>query len=308
MNNQNLKSVVCFGEVLWDIFPDKTKPGGAPMNVAYHLKKQGINSHMISRVGNDKWGADIEQLLAGWKIPAKYCSADTLHETGLVHAKAVTPTEMAYTIEFPAAWDFIEWNEEMEKLTASADAFVFGSLVTRHQVSKETLLRLLNVAQYKIFDINLRPPFFEREFLEVLMQKCDLLKMNENEVALLSGWYLDNETEEEKCVRYLQKRFDIPEVIVTKGADGATFYSENDSCSFPSYKIQVKDTVGSGDSFLAAFLSRKLTGSTPFEALKFASAVGAFIASNEGACPSYTTHDLNAFIAEKESTKKPIIY
>jgi fructokinase len=300
-NNKSLKTIVCYGEVLWDIFPTITKPGGAPMNVAYHLRKLGINSAMISRVGADEWGDKITNLLDSWQIPAHYCISDKAHETGKVHAKVVSPTEMAYTIEYPAAWDFIEWNEEMSKQVAEADAFVYGSLVTRDETSRNTLFRLLEVARYKVFDINLRPPFYSKELLEELLSECDLLKMNENEVALLSEWYLKEENKEEACVRFLQKRFNIEEVIVTKGEEGATFYTQQESVSFAAYKVQVKDTVGSGDSFLAAFLSKKLYGTSAMEGMKYAIAVGAFVASNEGACPAYTTNDLEKFIIQKEA-------
>ncbi len=299
-NNHDHKTVVCYGEVLWDIFPTKTKPGGAPMNVAYHLRKLGIDSHMISRVGADEWGDKIADLLDGWQIPAHYCAPDSAHETGLVHAAAVTPTEMAYTIEYPAAWDFIEWNEEMAEKVAEADAFVYGSLVTRDETSRNTLLRLLKVANYKVFDINMRPPFYSQELLEELMGECNLLKMNENEVALLGKWYLNEEDQEEACVRYLQDKFNIGEVIVTKGEQGATYYTRNTSHAFPAYQVAVKDTVGSGDSFLAAFLSKKLNGASSVEGMKYAIAVGAFVASNEGACPAYSTEDLNQFIIKKE--------
>ena len=296
----NRKMIVCYGEVLWDIFPTKTKPGGAPMNVAYHLRKLGIDSQMISRVGADEWGRKITDLLDGWQIPAHYCAPDALHETGLVHATAVTPTEMAYTIEYPAAWDFIEWNEEMAQKVAEADAFVYGSLVTRDETSRNTLLRLLEKAKYKVFDINLRPPFYEKEVLEQLIGKCNLLKMNENEVALLGKWYLGEDGVEEASVRYLQDKFNIDEVIVTKGEEGATYYTRGASHSFQAYQVEVKDTVGSGDSFLAAFLSKKLNGASAVEAMQYAIAVGAFVASNEGACPVYSTQDLNRFIQKKQ--------
>jgi fructokinase len=299
-NTDNRKMIVCYGEVLWDIFPTQTKPGGAPMNVGYHLRKLGVDSHMISRVGADEWGNKILNLLDGWQIPAHYCAPDAMHETGLVHATAVTPTEMAYTIEYPAAWDFIEWNAEMESKVAQADAFVYGSLVTRDKTSRNTLLRLLDVAKYKVFDINLRPPFYDKQILEELMGKCNLLKMNENEVALLGRWYLGEDGGEDACVRYLQDKFDIDEVIVTKGEEGAAYYTRNSSYFMQAYQVEVKDTVGSGDSFLAAFLSKKLNGASAVEALKYAIAVGAFVASSEGACPAYSTEDLNRFIQKKQ--------
>ncbi len=302
MNSKDLKikTVVCYGEVLWDILPTQTKPGGAPMNVAYHLRKFGIDSRMISRVGADELGNQLTQLLDGWSIPAHYCPADREHGTGKVNAQVLPNNEMSYTIMQPVAWDFIEWNEGQARLVRESDAFVFGSLVTRDETSRKTLYKLIEEAKFKVFDINLRPPFYSQEVLEYLLGKCDLLKLNENELALLSQWYPAGSDMEENCVRFLQKKFNIDEVIVTKGSEGATYYTLTESCSFPGYQVTVKDTVGSGDSFLAAFLAKKIQGATPAEGMKYAAALGAFVASHEGACPAYEIEQLNEFINHKE--------
>lgn len=302
MNTKDLKikTVVCFGEVLWDIFPTQTKPGGAPMNVAYHLRKFGIDSRMISRVGADNLGDQLNSLLKGWQIPANYCQPDPDHATGQVLATVLPGNEMSYTIQESAAWDYIEWNEAQAEVVRNADAFVFGSLVTRDKTSRETLYRLIEEAKFKVFDINLRPPFYSQEILEYLLGKCDLLKLNENELAMLSQWYPAGCEKEESCVRFLQNKFNIGEVIVTKGCEGATYYTQTESCSLPAYLVMVKDTVGSGDSFLAAFLAKKIQGAKPAEGMKYATALGAFVASHEGACPSYNVEQLDEFIQQKE--------
>lgn len=302
MNTKDLKikTVVCYGEVLWDIFPTLTKPGGAPMNVAYHLRKFGIDSRMISRVGADNLGDQLNSLLKGWQIPADYCQPDSDHATGQVLATVLPGNEMCYTIQESAAWDFIEWNEAQAEVVRNADAFVFGSLVTRNTTSRETLYRLIEEAKFKVFDINLRPPFYSQEILEYLLEKCDLLKLNENELAMLSKWYPAGCEKEESCVRFLQNKFNIGEVIVTKGCEGATYYTQTESCSLPAYLVTVKDTVGSGDSFLAAFLAKKIQGAKPAEGMKYATALGAFVASHEGACPSYNVEQLDEFIQQKE--------
>ena len=299
-NDLKIKTVVCYGEVLWDIFPTQTKPGGAPMNVAYHLRKFGIDSRMISRVGADNLGDRLNDLLKGWNIPANYCQPDTSHETGQVLATVLPGNEMCYTIQEGAAWDFIDWNEQQAELVRNADAFVFGSLVTRNETSRETLYRLIEEAKFKVFDINLRPPFYSQDILEYLLGKCDLLKLNENELNLLSQWYPAGCEKEENCVRFLQQKFNIGEVIVTKGSEGATYYTLTESCSLPAYLVEVKDTVGSGDSFLAAFLAKKLQGAPAEEGMKYATALGAFVASHEGACPEYNLENLNEFITKKE--------
>ncbi|MDP4206544.1 MAG: carbohydrate kinase [Bacteroidota bacterium] len=288
-------SVICFGEVLWDIFPAGSKPGGAPMNVAYHLRKFDINSSMISRVGNDELGDKLLKLLQGWNIPTENCQLDSIHETGKVEANVGTDNEVSYTIHQPAAWDFISWQDSFEPLVKSADALVFGSLATRNDVSRDTLYRLLESAPYKVFDVNLRPPFFSIDILKYLLGKCNLLKLNQSELDLILQWFPTACTQEEDCVRFLQDKFQINEVIVTKGSKGASYYTPFCSYSSSTAPVKVKDTVGSGDSFLAAFLAKKIQKATPDTMLSFATALGAYVATQEGACPSYSLAELESF-------------
>jgi len=297
------KTVVCYGEVLWDIFPTKTKPGGAPMNVAYHLQKFGVNSRMISRVGADDLGKKLLNLLEEWNIPVENCQIDSVHETGKVEAKVLPGNEMSYTIHAPAAWDFITPDESYDQLVSEADAFVFGSLVTRNETSRATLYDLIEKAKYRVFDINLRQPFYSRDIIEYLLYKCDLLKLNESELDLILKWFFNDSYSEEVAVRILQQKFKIDEVIVTKGSEGASYYTPTMSYSFPAFKVHVKDTCGSGDSFLAAFLAKKLENQPPKVGMLYATGLGAFVATNEGACPGYTVEELEEFISQK-----PIIH
>ncbi len=291
MNSQK-KKVVCFGEVLWDIFPDKTKPGGAPMNVAYHLKKFGINSSMISRVGKDLNGSKLINLLENWGISVQHIQFDDDYSTGKVVAIVGKDDEMSYVIQPSVAWDNIQHDLKSEDLVKNSDAFVFGTLSARNVTSRNTLFQLLKKASYKVFDINLRPPFYNQELVEYLLYECNLLKLNSSELELLSGWFQKDAAAEKNSVQFLQKQFNIAEIIVTKGSKGATYYNHNDAYSFPAVQVKVKDTVGSGDSFLAAFLANKITGESIETSMSYATALGAFVASKEGACPNYTTEQL----------------
>ena len=284
--------VVCFGEVLWDIFPNQTKPGGAPMNVAYHLNKFGIESKMISRVGTDNLGRDILNLLKNWGISVNNCQIDEKNPTGVVTVIANDDHEMSYTIKEGAAWDNITLSEHQIEEVKKSDALVFGTLSTRNTTSRETLYELLKHASYKVFDINLRPPFYSREIIEHLLGQCNLLKLNESELQLLSSWYSKNHLNESSCVSYLQSTYNINEVIVTKGSNGATYYDHKNAYSFPANKVIVKDTVGSGDSFLAAFLAKKIQNETVETSMYYATALGAFVTSQEGACPDYQIEQL----------------
>ncbi|MCW3806811.1 carbohydrate kinase family protein [Plebeiibacterium marinum] len=289
MNSSNFRKnkVVCYGEVLWDIFPNQTKPGGAPMNVAYHLNKFGVESKMISRVGTDQLGKDLLNILNGWGVSINNCQIDDVNQTGVVNAIAGEDHEMSYVIKADAAWDHIDFMNHHVEEVKSADAFVFGTLSTRSQKSRETLYKLLEQASYKVFDINLRPPFYSKEIIEHLLNECNLLKLNQSELQLLNSWFCKEKLDEKSSVRFLQSRYNINEVIVTKGSSGATYYDMETECSFPANKVKVKDTVGSGDSFLAAFLAKKIQNEPVETGMYYATALGAFVTSQEGACPDY---------------------
>ena len=298
--NQQKKTVVCYGEVLWDIFPTKTKPGGAPMNVAYHLRKFGIDSRMISRVGDDEAGRKILNLLTEWGIPTDNCQIDKANGTGYVLATVLPGNEMSYNIHSPVAWDYITPNAQNDKLVSEADAFVYGSLVTRNETSLETLYHLIKKAKFNVFDINLRQPFYSQRIIEHLLEKCNLLKLNDTELELISTWFSTQKTDEKSAVRLLQQKFNIDEVIVTKGAEGAGYYTKSEFYSFPAFKVTVKDTCGSGDSFLAAFLAKKFEGASPETSMIYATGLGAFVASHEGACPAYNLTELESYIFQTQ--------
>jgi len=300
--NEKQKTVVCYGEILWDIFPTKTKPGGAPMNVAYHLRKFGVDSRMISRVGNDEAGEKLLKLLTEWGIPIENCQIDEAYETGKVIATVLPGNEMSYSIHSPVSWDYITSVVDNDSLVSEADAFVYGSLVTRNETSRETLYKLIEKAKFNVFDINLRQPHYSPEIIEYLLGKCNLLKMNESELELITTWFSNKKDKEQSAVRFLQEKFNIDEVIVTKGAEGASYYTKSESYSFPAFEVKVKDTCGSGDSFLAAFLSKKFEGESPETCMIYATGLGAFVASHEGACPAYDIAKLESYIFQKQTS------
>jgi fructokinase len=294
--------VVCFGEVLWDILPTGPLPGGAPMNVAYHLKKLGTNPALITRVGLDKYGEALVDVLSKSGVKTDYLSIDDEHPTGLVYANLNDHHEVVYDIVSPSAWDFIELNEEMIALVSQADYFVFGSLTSRSRVSRDTVYQLLDIAKTKVLDINLRPPHFRRPDTEHLLTHADVLKMNLAELELITGWFSNFQTTEDR-MRTMQEKFDIETLIVTLGGDGALVNHQGTIYRHPGFKVKVEDTIGSGDSFLAGFLHQLLNGAPIESALAFASAIGAFIATQKGACPQYEmNHIVTLMIADSSPT------
>ncbi|WP_149206932.1 carbohydrate kinase family protein [Flavobacterium johnsoniae] len=297
----NTKSIYCYGEVLWDIFPEGARAGGAPFNVAYNLMRMGIDSHMISRVGNDKLGTDLMAQLKDWNISTEDSQIDNQHPTGTVIAHIDEHNEAHYDIIKPVAWDFIEFRKDYIEKISNASAFVFGSLITRSETSKNTLFELLEIAKFKVFDINIRPPHYSVPVINELLHKADLVKMNKAELRLVLDFFEKNYVSEDDAVHFIQDKFDIKEVLVSKGSKGALYYDGDSKYDAPAVPVTIQDTVGSGDAFLAGFLSKRIMNENPVEVMKQATALGAFITSQKGACPSYDLNDFELFRKENEA-------
>ena len=295
MPDKNSHQVVCFGEVLWDILPTGATPGGAPMNVAYHLKKLGVNPALITKVGLDDYGKKLINILSDSDLTTEYFQVDYDHPTGLVYATPNEHNEVVYDIVFPSAWDFIQWEDGFINLLKNAEFFVFGSLTSRNKTSRETLYRLLDKSKNKVLDINLRPPNYHRADVEYLLSKADILKVNIAELELITGWFSHFESTEDR-LKLVQDQFDLETVIVTMGGDGALINHKGKMHRQAGIKVEVTDTIGSGDAFLAGFLQQLLTGKTVEAALAFASGIGAFVATQSGACPSYEIAAVHSII------------
>jgi len=300
MHDTNHK-VVCFGEVLWDILPTGAVPGGAPMNVAYHLQKQGKNPALITKIGNDEKGKELITIFSGHGVCTDFFQVDHQHETGKVHATPNEHNEVVYDIVKPVAWDYINWDDSFIDLITNANYFVFGSLAARNEVSKNTLFRLLEIARNKVLDINLRAPHYNRRIVEELLQKADFLKLNLAEQELITGWISNYKTIEDR-IKSITDKFKISKIVATMGSDGAKLFMDGNIITHEGFKVEVVDTVGSGDAFLAGLLSKMLDKATNEEALEFASGIGAFIATQRGACPEYDLQNVVDLIKLKKQS------
>lgn len=283
-------NTICFGEILWDILPQEKVPGGAPMNVCYHLNQLGQAAAIISKTGNDENGKGLLEFLQQHQVDTALVQTDEQHATGMVIATQ-KGNEMEYDIVQPVAWDFIDATDQLLEKVSNASYFVCGSLAARSEHTRNTLYKLLEAARTKVIDINLRPPHFEKNTLEHLLKQADILKLNDHELALIAGWYI-TENDFEKQVAFLSNRFSVPTIIVTKGANGAALYQDNIFYYHNGYKVTVADTIGSGDAFLAGFLSRHIENNPPETSLEFACKLGAFVASKKGACPPYEVREV----------------
>jgi fructokinase len=296
---KNSHRVVCFGETLWDFLPTGKEAGGAPMNVAYHLRQLGMYPALISRIGLDEEGKQLIEVLESKHICTDYFQLDYEAPTGKVIAEFNSDREASYTILKGVAWDNIQWEDSLPALVSNADYFIFGSLAARSRTSCETLLQLISLARTKVLDINLRQPFFDRQIVERLISHADILKLNLSELELITGWFspLKNETDR---IRILKDRFGLPTVILTKGKDGAVLNIGEEFYHHAGYEVKVADTVGSGDAFLAAIIRQLIDRSPPEQTLEFACRLGAFVATRKGACPAYSQNDLETHFSNQE--------
>lgn len=285
---------LCYGEILWDVLPDGPQPGGAPLNVAYHLNKMGLSTSIISKIGNDSNGERLVNLMDAWGINLQFLQVDTAYPTSEVLAK-MNGNEVTYEIVFPVAWDFIAKNNNIQSVINSTTYFVYGSLASRHETSRATLFKLLETDAIKVFDINLRPPFMERDLLTILLEKADIVKLNQAELELVQIIFGGPLSTESSQVKFIQDRFNVGEVIITKGEFGASYYTKQRGFHLWGNEVKVKDTIGSGDSFLAAFIANHYLKLQPEIILKNAIAMGAFIATKKGGCPDYEIKEYENF-------------
>ncbi|WP_167855551.1 carbohydrate kinase family protein [Hymenobacter fodinae] len=289
-------AVVCYGEVLWDVLPSGKQPGGAPFNVAVHVHQLGLSADLISRVGDDDLGTELLEFIESKGLRTDFVQHGKTHLTGVVKANVDDANEVTYKIVQPVAWDYIQYDSALEKLVAEADMFVFGSLAARQTATRETLYRLLEHARFKVFDVNMRPPHYSKEVVKYLLEKANLVKMNHHELAEIMAWF-GEETDKPAAMQWLATRFDLQAVCVTCGADGALLWTNGQLYRAPGVAVEVKDTIGSGDSFLAALLKGWLSGTEPGEALRFACATGALVATHLGATPAFSETDVTELLA-----------
>ncbi len=280
--------VVGMGEALWDVLPEGKKIGGAPANFAYHASQFGLVSRVVSAVGNDELG---DELLEQFERKNLTCLIERVpYPTGTVLVELDEQGIPCYDIKENVAWDNIPFTSALEEIARKTRCVCFGSLAQRHGVSRTTIQRFLEVMpegerQYKVFDINLRQGFYSQEILCDSMHRCNVLKINDEELVVLSrmlgypGIDLEN-----KCW-ILLSRFNLKILILTCGVTGSYVFTPGNMSFVETPKVEVADTVGAGDSFTAAFCASLLHGKNIAEAHRLAVEVSAFVCTRHGAMP-----------------------
>ena len=280
-----MSKIVCFGEVLWDVFPTHKKIGGAPLNVALRLQSFQNEVALISCLGDDKLGNELLLELQKHRISSLYIQKIKAYKTSTVAISLDKNGSASYFINHPCAWDNIQVNDKLNTLVKSSEAFIFGSLIARSNTSRNTLLKLLTFSKLSVFDVNLRPPHYDINSIQVLMNAANFIKFNDDELKEISMSLGYQSASIEQTILFIAKKTNTTSIAVTLGSKGAILFYEERFFYCKGYQVEVADTVGSGDSFLATLIDVLLKGKDAQLAIDKACAVGALVAKNKGANP-----------------------
>ena len=290
-----------FGEVLWDDFPEGKVLGGAPLNVLVRLGALGADCAIVSRCGSDADGEELLRRIAGKNVSTHLIQTDSEYPTGLVKVSVNHDGSGSYDIVYPCAWDKTTAPAEAVGYVASSDAFVFGSLSSRDDTARAALDTLLDHARFKVFDVNLRKPHYCPERVCELMRRADLVKLNDDELYEMAAELGSPYRGLEQNLHFLARAVGAAHVCVTLGAHGAVYYCEGRTYAHHGYRVQVADTVGAGDNFLAGFVYQMLQGASPEDTLAAACAWGALAASHHGATPDLPPDDVRRLMQPAEA-------
>ena len=284
--NTDKKYVVGLGEVLWDVLPEGKKLGGAPANFAYHAGQFGLDTMAVSALGEDKLADETIQQIEDKHLP--YALPRVPYPTGTVQVELDNEGIPTYNIKENVAWDNIPFTEDIRSIAENCRAVCWGSLAQRNIVSRTSIYKFLEATPddcLKIFDINLRQNFYTKEVIQESVKRCNILKINDEELVLIGRLFgypgLDIEN---KCWLILGK-YDLDMLVLTCGVNGSYVFSAGNMSYQETPKVTVADTVGAGDSFTGTFCAAILKGKSVEEAHKLAAEVSAYVCTQNGAMP-----------------------
>ena len=281
---QKKYKVAGFGEVLWDIYPGGKTLGGAPSNFAIHSHQLGADSFLISSVGDDKLGKEAQRLLFDFGLDTSGIQVNKYFSTGRVEVNLDEMGTPSYKIDEESAWDFIRFEENLKKICKLIDCICYGTLVQRNSNSKRTLIEILDSTSLnclKVFDVNFRQKFYNKEIIESSLKRADIVKMNQLEFYQIANLFFISK-EWEKGIISLIKEFDLKLVILTLGENGSILATKNDYIIHtPKNKVNVLSSVGAGDAYTASvvmgWLNKKPLNEIILEATNLASHVCGFM-------------------------------
>lgn len=282
--------ILSLGEVLWDLFPDGARFGGAPANFACHAASLGARVAIASAIGGDPRGRKAREFMRSFGVDVGSLQSCPEAPTGVVTVSVEEGRGPRYRIEEGAAWDFLDWNDSLATMAAEADAVYFGTLGQRSEVSRSTIRRALATAAesgaLRILDVNLRPPFCDELLIRESVELATVLKLSDEEFeVVLSACGVGSMMGPEAALRSLVKECELDLAVMTRGSEGALLVSAEEICDQPGMPVEVRDTVGAGDSFTAALVVGLLREEPLAEIARKACALAAHVCGHVGAVP-----------------------
>jgi len=284
MNERHI--VLGVGEILWDLLPEGKQLGGATTNFAYHACQLGTNGYVVSSVGKDALGDEIVEIINNNGV-GNLLSVDPEHATGIVEVELGERGIPTYNIIEGVAWDHIQVSDETLLRVRKADAVCFGSLAQRHSDSRESIRSILGAVPddcIRVFDINLRQHFYNKDVIESSLFLADVLKINEEELVIVSNYFNLPKEEVDACDALLDK-FDLRLVVLTRGENGSYLITRDELSYEETPEVKIADTVGAGDSFTATMVVGLLKGLPIPEIHKKAVNLSAYVCTQKGATP-----------------------
>ena len=283
--------ILSCGEVLWDLFPDGPRFGGAPANFACHAALLGGSVTMLSAVGGDERGREAVEILRGFGIGTSLIQKIADAPTGTVGVNVDAAGRPSFEIHADSAWDRIAWTPELAASIASTDAIYFGTLGQRGEISRTTIQRALASARergiLRMLDVNLRPPFFDAALIRESVELASVLKLSDEELPTVAkACGIECCRHAEDALRTMLTLYDLDLIAMTRGADGALLVSADETISQPGIPTVVRDTVGAGDSFTAALVIGLLRGDALADITRTACETAAAVCAHDCAVPA----------------------
>jgi fructokinase len=294
------KKVVGLGEVLWDLLPERTCLGGAPANFAYITTLMGDQGIVTSRVGQDSRGIEALRRMEELGLDIDHVQTDPQHPTGTVDVEIDDKGLPRYQIAHSVAWDFLAWTLDWQQLSKTVDAICFGSLAQRCEASRATIRDFLQASSdaVKVFDVNLRQSYYSPDVLAESMKLADIVKLNDEELPKIMALSGIRDHDERSSAEHLIAAYDLTMVCITRGGRGSLLVQGSHASEHPGFRVQVADTVGSGDAFTAGLVHEYLHGASLDLMNEVANLVGAWVASEVGAMPTPKRGALEHSLAE----------
>lgn len=297
---------VGLGELIWDCLPGGKQLGGAPTNFAYVSRLLGNEAIVASRIGDDEMGREALERLSALGVSTEYLQIDREHPTGTVRVRIDEQGEASFAVNENSAWDYLEWTSQWEELSGRADLVCFGTLGQRHESARQTIIRFLEATRpnaLRIFDVNLRHTFFNVEMLERSLELATVVKLNQPELFTLGRMLEINAETEERMARHLLEKFRPELVAITRGARGSLLVSHDETIDHPGVRVQVKDTIGAGDAFIATLAHYYLRRAPLLDISEAANRMGAWVATQEGATPTLGAQTLTRILGDIDNAR-----